>query len=155
MKVLARYPSGVCGAGLTHLEDSRGVVVDGVNAGTVLPEEEHATEEQTPHDTLVATGRLEWLPEANPDGRALLLQGLVNSIDLLNHVDIALGQLADPAKVLDGFLATATGEQPTWGLADEDATNQQETGRDQLDSEGNQPLLVARSEGFGDTILGQ
>lgn len=122
---------------MTHLEDSRGVVVDGVNAGTVLPEEKHATQEQTPHDTLVATGRLEWLPEANTDGRPLLLQGLINSADLLHHVDIGLGQLADPAKVLDGFLATATGEQPTGGLADEDATDQQETGRDQLNSEGN------------------
>lgn len=140
---------------MTHLEDSRGVVVDGVNAGTVLPEEEHATQEQTPHDTLVVTSSLEWLPEANTDGRALLFQGLINSTDLLHHVDIALGQLADPAKVLDGFLATATGEQPTGGLADEDTANQQETGRDQLNSEGNQPLLVARSEGLGDTILEQ
>lgn len=138
---------------MSHLEDSRGVVVDGVNAGAILPEEEHATQEQTPHDTLVATGRLEWLPEANTDGRALLLQGLINSIDLLNHVDIALGQLADPAKVFDGFLATTTGEQPTGGLADEGAANQQETGRDQLNSERNQPLLVARSEGLGNTIL--
>lgn len=144
---------GLSDAGITNLEDSGGVIVDGVDTGAILPEEEHATQEKTVHDTLVGTSGLEWLPEANTNGCALLLQGGVNSTNLLNHVDIILGQLTDPAKVLNSILTTAAGEQPTGRLADEDTTNQQEAGRDQLDSEGDQPLLVAGSQSLGDTIL--
>lgn len=136
-----------------YLENGRRIVVNSIDARAILPEEEHATQEQTPHNTLVGAGSLEWLPEANADGRALLLQGLVDGTNLLNHIDVILGQLTDPAKVLDSFLATTTTEQPTGRLADEGTTDQKKTGRDQLNGERNQPLLVAGSQGLGDTIL--
>ena len=80
-----------------RLEDSRAVVVDSVDAGAVLPEEQGASEEQAPHDFLVGTGSLERLPEADANATALLVQRLVNGTDFFNHIDIIFGQLADPA----------------------------------------------------------
>ena len=107
------------------LEHGRAVVVDGVDAGPVLPEEEHATEEQPVQDTLVRPGFLERPPEAKPDRGALVLQGLVNGPDLLNHVDMVGGDLADPAEVADGLLTPTTQEQPARGFLDHHNANNQ------------------------------
>lgn len=135
------------------LEHGRAVVVDGVDAGPVLPEEEHATEEQPVQDTLVRPGFLERPPEAKPDRGALVLQGLVNGPDLLNHVDMVGGDLADPAEVLDGLLAAATQEQPARRLFDEEKADNQKARWNQLDGKGDQPLLVAGSHGLLHSVL--
>jgi len=95
---------------MTHFEHGRRVVVDRVDARGILPEEERATQEQAPHDTLVAAGGLEGLPESKTDSRALLLQGLVYGTNFLNHIDVGLVQLAHPAKVFDSLLAAITSE---------------------------------------------
>lgn len=92
------------------LEDGRGVVVDGVDTRAVLPEKEHASQEQAVHDFFVGGSSPEGLPEPKADRRALLFQGLVDGTNLLNNVDIVFGQLANPGQVLDGLLATTLRE---------------------------------------------
>lgn len=96
-----------------RFEDSRAVIVDGIDARSVLPEEQRASEEQTPHDLLVGSSRLEWFPETNANTTALFLQSLINGTNLLNHIDMVLGQLADPAKILDCLLAATASKEPT------------------------------------------
>ena len=138
---------------VTYLENSGRVVVNGVDTRSVLPEEQHAAQEQAVHDLVVGVSSLEGLPEAKTNGRALLFQGLVNGADLLNDVDVVLGKLAHPAQVLDSLLTATTGEQPTRGLPDKDATDQQKAGRDKLYGKGNDPLFVAGGHSRVDTIL--
>ena len=88
----------VHGPGDTNTLEHRGtVVVDGVDTGAILPEEEHESQEQSPHHPGIRGGRLEWLPETSADLGLLFLQGLVNASDFLDNVDIAFGQLANPA----------------------------------------------------------
>lgn len=85
------------------LEDGRRVVVDGVDTGSVLPEEEHAAQEQTVAEKRTVLESLEGLEEAHADGGLLLLVSLVDSSNLLGDVDITGGQLADPAQVVHGL----------------------------------------------------
>lgn len=96
-----------------RFEDSRAVIVDGIDTRSILPEEQGAAEEQTPLDLIVGSGSLERLPETNADSTALLLQSLVNGTNLLNHIDIVLGKLANPTEVLDGLFAATASEEPT------------------------------------------
>lgn len=140
---------------MTYLEHGRGIVVDSVDTRAILPEEHGTTEEEAPHNTLVGAGSLEGLPETNTNSRALLLESLVNSTDLLNHIDVIFLQLAHPAEVLNGLFAATTSEQPTRRLLDENASDDQQASGDQLDREGNQPLLVARGHCGTDTVLSQ
>lgn len=55
------------------LEDSGTVVIDRVDTGPVLPEEEHAAKEEAIHDLLIGAGSFERLPKSHANGRALLL----------------------------------------------------------------------------------
>ena len=71
-----------------RFEDSWGVVVDGVDARTVLPEEEHTAQHQTVHDTLVRGEGLERLPEANTNGASLVFKGLINGGNLFGYVNV-------------------------------------------------------------------
>lgn len=112
-----------------RFEDSWTVIVDGIDTRSVLPEEQRASEEQTPHDLLVGSSCLEGLPETNANTTPLFFQSLVNGTNLLNHIDIVLGQLADPAKILDCLLTATASKEPTRRLPDEVATNEQETRR--------------------------
>lgn len=135
------------------LEHRGAIVVDGIDATAVLPEEEHASQEEAIHDFFVGSGGLERLPEAKANGGALLLQGLVDRADLLDHVYVIRRQLADPAEILNGIFPTSAREQPARRLFEENCTNEEQTGWNQLHSKGNDPLLVAGSQGFTDTVL--
>ena len=85
------------------LEDGGRVVVDGVDTGSVLPEEEHATQEQTVAEKRAVLESLEGLEEAHTNSSLLLLVSLVDSSNLLGDIDITGGQLADPAQVFHGL----------------------------------------------------
>lgn len=135
---------GACNA--NALEDSRAVVVDGVDAGSILPHKQHGTNEQPEHVFLAGKGRLDGVPEADANGGAEFLDGLVNGADFFNHVDVVCRQLSDPAQVLDAFLTLAADHQVSWRFADEEYTEKQEARRDQLDSKWDDPLLVAFGE---------
>lgn len=62
-------------------------------------------------------------------------------------------QLADPAEISDGIFPTPAGEKPTRRLLEEDCTDEEQAGWDQLDSKGDDPLLVAGSQSFTDAVL--
>lgn len=91
-------------------EDSRAVVVDGVDTGRVLPEEQHATQEEAVLQARRLEDSLEGLPEAQTNSSNLLLDGLVNSSHLLGDVNISFIELTNPAEVLHGLLATTLEE---------------------------------------------
>lgn len=112
-----------------RFEDSRTVIIDGIDARSVLPEEQRTSEEQTPHDLLVGSGGLKGFPETNANTMALFLQSLVNGTNFLDHIDIVLRQLADPAKIFDCLLTATASKEPTRRFPDEVATNKQETRR--------------------------
>jgi hypothetical protein len=52
----------------------------------------------------VAGCSLERLPEALSDGGSLRFEDRVERGNLLNHVEIVCGQLANPGKVVEGFI---------------------------------------------------
>lgn len=135
------------------LEDSWAVVVDGIDARTVLPEEESGTEEHSPLDLAVLGNGAERLPKAESDGRSLLLKGSINSSNLLHHVDVGRAQGSDPAKVLEGKLAAALAHEPSWRLLNEEETDEHKTSWDKLDGERNKPLLVGWCHGLRDSIV--
>ena len=80
-----------------RLEDGGRVIVDGIDTGGVLPEEERATEEEAPHCLLVTEDRLEWRREIEAHRNSLVLKGRFDSLNFLLHVDVILIQLAHPA----------------------------------------------------------
>ena len=137
----------------TYLEDSRRVVVDGVDTRTILPEEEHASQEQTPHQVRALSKCLEGLPEPNTHGGLLSFVGLVNSRNFFGDVDIGSGQLTDPAEILHSIAAALMEEQPPRRFPDPQGTHEQQTRRNQLNGKGNNPLLAVWRHVLLDTIL--
>lgn len=138
---------------VTYTEDGGRVVVDGVDARSVLPEEEHASEEQSPHHVRAGSESLEGLPESNTDSRLLMLMGLVNGSDLFSDIDVGGLQLTDPAKVLHSLLAAVVKEKPARGLADPQGTSEKHASRDDLNGKWNDPLLVVNRQSLLNTVL--
>lgn len=136
-------------------EDGRRVVVDGVDTRTVLPEEKHAADEETPLQLGAGAKGLEGLPEAEANGLLLHLIDVVDAGDLLLNVGVGGLQLADPAQVLDGLLALVVQEEPAGRLWQQERADQEQSRRDQLHSEGDDPLLAALGETFLNTKLGR
>jgi hypothetical protein len=136
-----------------RLENSRRVVVDGVDTGTVLPEEEHTAQHETVHDALVGGKGLERLPEANTNGASLILKGLVDGGNLFGDVNVVGVQLANPAKILHRLTATVLEEEPTRRFLDPQGTGEEEAGRDKLNGKWNDPLLMVLGHVLFNTVL--
>lgn len=144
------------GVGALHadgLEDGGGVVVDGVDPGGVLPEEEHESQEETVLDLTIPSEHAEGLPEAQSDGGALLLDGGVDGGHFFKHVDVVVGDLADPLEVVERQFALALGHEPSRRLADEEKTNEHHPRWNQLDRKRDQPLAMTRRHGDRDAIV--
>lgn len=137
----------------TYLEDGGGVVVDGVDTRTVLPEEKHASQEQTVAEERPGAKSLEGLPEAHTNGGALFLDSSINSSNFLGDVHVTGSQLTDPAKVVHGLRTLVVQEQPSGGFPHPERAKQQHTGGNQLDGEGDHPLLVVIRDMLLNTIL--
>lgn len=118
---------GRCRTWKTYRENGRRVVVDGVDTGAVLPEEEHATNEETPLKLGTGTERLEWLPESESDSVLLHLVNLVDAGNLLLNIGVGVLKLANPAQVLDGLFASVLEEQPARGLRQQHGTKQEQS----------------------------
>ena len=76
----------------------------------VLPEEKSTTEEESPHNLLVVGYGLEWLPETEADSRLLMLNCIVDSRNLLLHVDVINGKISHPSKILERKLTSSLGK---------------------------------------------
>lgn len=136
-----------------RLEDGGRVVVDGVDAGTVLEHEKETTDQESPLDLAVAADSQERLPESKTDSRSLLLVCSIDKGDFLNNVKLVACKLADPAKVLQALLTSALGEKPARSLLDPDTADQEKTTRDQLNGKGDKPLLVVRGQSLADSVV--
>ena len=110
-----------------RFENCGRVVVDGVDTGSILPEEEHASQHQTVHNISAGGEGLEGLPEANTNGRLLVFKGLVDSGNLFGDVDVVGIQLADPAKVIHRLAATVLEEQPAGRFLDPQGSSEKQT----------------------------
>lgn len=137
----------------TYLENGGGVVVDGIDTRSVLPEEKHTSQEQTVAEERPGAKSLEGLPESHANGGPLFLDSSVNSGNLLSDVHVTRGQLTDPAKVVHGLRALVVQEQPSGGFPHPKRAEQQHTRGNQLDSEGNNPLLVVIRNMLLNTVL--
>lgn len=145
--------SSVGSADTDGLEDSGGVVVDGVDTGAVLPEEEHTTEEESPLNLVVTSDSLEGLPESKTDGGSLVFKSVVDESNLLDNVEVVDGKVTDPAKVLKTLLSSTFSDQPTRRLVKPERSKEKKTTGDELDSEGDLPLHAARLHSSGDTVV--
>lgn len=141
------------GEQVTHSEDSRRVVVDGIDTRAVLPEEKHTSQEQTPHHVRALGKCLERLPEAETNNGLLGLVGLVNGSNFFRDIEIRGGKLADPAEVVHRLLSVAVEEEPTGRFPNPQRTHKKHTSRNQLDGKWNKPLLTARLDMLLNTIL--
>lgn len=113
--------------GKTHREDSRRVVVDGINTRAVLPKEQHTSQEQAPHYVRALTKRLEGLPEAEAHDSLLLFVRLVNGSNFFGDVQIRGSKLADPAEILHCLLSAVVEEEPTGRLTNPQGANEKHT----------------------------
>jgi hypothetical protein len=132
---------------------SWGIVVDSVNSGSILPHEQHASKEQAPHDLAVPSGGLEGLPETFTNRSGLLLKNQVKRSDFFNDVKVVGGQIANPAKILDGLLAAVLGHEPAGALPDPEGSEEKHTGGNELNGEGDDPLSVVGRKSLLDSIV--
>lgn len=144
---------GVGSGDADALEDRGRVVVDGVDSGGVLPEEESAAEEESVENLLVADEGSEWVAEAETDSRALKFECRVNLGNFFDEVDVVSGDVAEVLKVLDGFFSSPLAEEPTWRFLDEESSDEHETCRDELNGEGNHPLFCCWRHSGADTVV--
>jgi len=70
---------GICARDTNRFEDSWRVVVDGVNSGGILPEEEGAAEEETIGNFPVIDEGSKWLPESESNSSVLVLKSGIDS----------------------------------------------------------------------------
>ena len=83
----------------------------------------------------------------------MIFNGAINGEDLLLHVDVVCGEVSKPGEILDALFAAASGEQPSRGFVDDERATEEDTGGDELDGKGNNPLSVRRSHSLGDTVV--
>ena len=135
-----------------RLEDGGRVVVDGVDTGAVLPEEEHTTEEETVLD-LALLDSLEGSPEARADNHAVVLDLSIDGSNLLNHVGVGRIEVTDPAQILDGLLAVTASELPARRFPQPKSTEEKQTGGNELNGEGDLPLTGGGSHSLDESIV--
>lgn len=138
---------------MTYREDGGRVVVDGIDARPILPEEQHASDEQPPLQIRSPAKRLEGLPETNTDGRLLLLVDLVDGGNLLGDVHVRGLQLANPAQVLHALTSAVLEKEPARGFANPQRPCKEQAGGDQLHGERDDPLLTAGRQMLFDAVL--
>lgn len=144
--------TGVGALDTDALEDGGTVVVDGVDTRAVLPEEEHASEEESPED-LGLPQSAKWLPETSTNLRAVPLDLCITVRNLLDHVDVISREFSDPLQVTERLLTAALGEKPSGRLLNpEDADEKQACGNE-LNCKRNDPLPVAWGHGLSETIV--
>ena len=66
------------------------IVVDGVDSRSVLPQEQHATQEKSPLDLAVLSHRNERFPEPLAKGSLLFFKSGIQESDLLDNVEFVL-----------------------------------------------------------------
>lgn len=110
---------------------------DSVDTGKVLQDEQHMTQEQPPKDLVVSQSKLDGLEEA----LWYLVIGSLHHFNLLNDILIGRFEIANPAKVFDGLLATTFAEEPTWCFPKHHAADQDHPGWYKLHGERNQELV--------------
>lgn len=132
---------GVCAGDTNGFEDCGGVVVDGVDAGRILPEEEGTAKKESVADFAIVHECSEWLPESKTDGCMLMFECGIDCRDFFEHIDVVGVKFSDPAEVLEGFGALTTAHEPAWRFPDEEEADEHQASWDKLDSEWNEPLL--------------
>ena len=162
------------GAGDTdRTEESRRVVVDGVDTeeiecvsgetqerqigsasspSSVLPHEERSSDEHSTEEESFSKDLTERCPESGSDSGTVVLDLNVNLVDLVDEVRFLRGKVSDEAEVLNGLVSTVSGNQPTRGLLDEEGnTSEEQSTGNELNSEGNEPLLARRGNVLSNT----
>jgi len=97
------------------------------------------SEEQAPSRLWVLERLLDGLEEASRQIKNLLL----HHSDLLEDIYIVGRQVSEPGQIGDSFVNATFGEQPTRRFLEKQTSDEQKSGRDQLHSERNEPLLLA------------
>jgi hypothetical protein len=119
-----------------------------------LPHEERGGDEHTAEKEALSEELAEGGEESSADGGAVVLDLHVDLVDLVDDVGVLGVEATDEAKVLDRFVATVAGNEPTRRLADEEGdTSEEDASGDELDSEGDQPLNVSRLNVLCDTVV--
>lgn len=82
-----------------------------------------------------------------------MLERCVDGGHFFEHVHVVFGEHADPAEVLEGHGALVAGHEPTWGLFDEEESDEHQAGGDELHGKWDDPLRVVCWQCCRDTIL--
>lgn len=108
----------------------------------VLQKHEHDRDDDTVTDSR-STAFAQHLESAagTIDELKFVLNAGLNISHLTEEVRVVLRQIADPGQVLEGKLIAVLADQPTRRLNHEGHEDQQETDGDELDTDGNSPLL--------------
>ena len=109
----SREERGVKSNNSDTLKHRWGVVVDGVDSGSVLPEEQRSSEEESPLNMSVGCKKPEWLPEAHAATCHLALNISINGIHFFFDIDIIFVKFSDPTEVLDCLLSSPLRHEPS------------------------------------------
>jgi len=115
-------------------KESRRVVVDGVDTeeiecvsgetqerqigsasspSSVLPHEERSSDEHSTEEESFSKDLTERCPESGSDSGTVVLDLNVDLIDLVDEVGFLRREVSDETEILDGFVSTVSGDQPT------------------------------------------
>jgi hypothetical protein len=96
-----------------------------------LPHEERGGDEHTAEKEALSEELAEGGEESSADGGAVVLDLHVDLVDLVDDVGVLRVEATDEAEVLDRFVATVAGNEPTRRLADEEGdTSEENSARD-------------------------
>lgn len=145
----------VLGADETELlKDDGRVVVDGLDTGEGLEEDQTHTEEQ-PLSVGVHDKELLGDPEQTrvSTESSLGLDSLGDLVEFKRQVRVVLGDSTDSDEVLDGQLSLVDHQQPPRRLGHEKGTDEQKGGGEELDEDGELPLEPVGLHGGLDGVV--
>jgi hypothetical protein len=119
-----------------------------------LPDEEGSRDEHATEEETFAENLTERCPETGTDCGAIVFDLDVDLVHLVDEVRLLRREVANEAQVLDGFVPAVPRDQPTRRFFDEEGnTGEEESTRDELDGEGDEPLLARRRDVLSDTVV--
>lgn len=83
------------------------------DSSTVLPHEKGGSDKETLEEMPLSEQLTNGRPEPRTNSGDIVIHLDINHVDLFDDVRVTRVELTEEAQILDGFLTTATSDQPT------------------------------------------
>lgn len=141
LKTVGAWAGGV--SQRLHVPSHTHVIVDCVDASSVLHGEEHDTDAQTLQVVPAPEQRLHRGHDSVAGMLLVVLNGTLDLVHFLLDVGMVRREISNVCKIVEGGCEAVTRCKPTGRLFYEQNANAEAASRDQLDRKRDSPLLVA------------